>query len=138
LVEPEKFLNDEGSRLNGLALLSQFVTDKQSLTYVRKRNIQKKRWEAARQKRIAAGLEADPPQPDPGILEAMVNQFKSQMTIKPLKQKSFHPDLGSPSSATKQDAQKNYIVRRRFGTNRHERPPWKDPNPVKYGGHYGM
>ena len=28
LVEPEKFLNEDGSRLNGLALLSQFVTDK--------------------------------------------------------------------------------------------------------------
>ena len=28
LVEPERFLKEDGSRLNGLALLSQFVTDK--------------------------------------------------------------------------------------------------------------
>ena len=39
LVDPEKFMNEDGERLNGLALLSQFVTDKESLSYVRKRNI---------------------------------------------------------------------------------------------------
>lgn len=129
-------MNEDGGRLNGLALLSQFVTDKESLSYVRKRNIQIKRWEQARQKRIEAGLAADPAQPDPSVLAAMMEQFRAQMAAKPVQQKSFHPDLGS--ALQKQDAQKNYIVRKRFGANRHIKPKWNDPNPVKYGGPYGM
>lgn len=84
LVDPEKFMNEDGGRLNGLALLSQFVTDKASLSYVRKRNIQIKRWEQARQKRVEAGLPADPPQPDPAILASMVEQFQAQMVAKPV------------------------------------------------------
>jgi len=136
LVEPEKFLNEEGNKLNGLLLLSQFVTDHASLTYVRKRNQQVKRWEEARKQRVEAGLPADPPQADKAVLDQILLQLKSQATVMPLKQKSFHPDLAQADA--KQGAEKNYIVRKRFGSNRHHRPPWKDPNPVKYGGPHGM
>lgn len=58
-----------------------------------------------------------------------------------MKQKTFRPDLGDKGDVDTDVAgnfQKNYAVRDKFGNNRDYRPPWKDPNPIKYGGKYGM
>lgn len=38
----------------------------------------------------------------------------------------------------KKNLVKNYLVKQKYGANRNNKPPWKDPNPVKYGGKYGM
>lgn len=60
---------------------------------------------------------------------------------KTLKQKTFRPEgLGEEQidSNVAGNFVKNYAVRDRFGNNRDFRPPWKDPNPIKYGGKYGM
>ena len=98
---------------------------------------QLKRWEEARKKRIARGLPADPTEPDPAYLEAMLMNFKNQMTRKVVPQKSFHPDLEGEGAELKGGV-KNYIVIDKYGRDRDYRPPWRDPNPVKYGGKYGM
>lgn len=37
-----------------------------------------------------------------------------------------------------QNLEKNYIIKQKFGKNRNDKAPWIDPNPVKYGGKYGM
>jgi len=122
-VEPEKFLNEEGNKLNGLEILKRFVTGHDSLTYVKRRNIQIRRWEERRQRRVAAGLPADPPLVDKAILDSLIEKFRNQASaIRVLKQKSFHPDMGEQSGAS---GEKNYIVRKKFGSQpRNERPPW--------------
>ena len=33
---------------------------------------------------------------------------------------------------------KNYVIKQKFGKKRNDKPKWKDPNPVKYGGKYGL
>ena len=33
---------------------------------------------------------------------------------------------------------KNYVLKQKFGKKRNDKPKWKDPNPVKYGGKYGL
>ena len=57
------------------------------------------------------------------------------MTKRALPQKSFHPDLDDES---KRGNTKNFITAQKYGKNRDYRPPWIDPNPLKYGGKYGM
>ena len=51
LINKDKFTG-KGDRINGLGILKEFVTGKASLTYVKRRNEQTKRWEYYRQKRI--------------------------------------------------------------------------------------
>lgn len=60
-----------------------------------------------------------------------------------LKQKTFRPDgLGNDNDQIDANVAgnfiKNYSVKDRFGVSRDYRPAWKDPNPIKYGGKYGM
>ena len=91
-----------------------------------------RRWEVARQRRIEEGLPADAPPGDPAQLNAMLLKFQNQMTVKAVPQKAFHPEFDEGNNL------KNFIASHRFGPNRDYRPPWEDPNPVKYGGKYGM
>lgn len=55
-----------------------------------------------------------------------------------LKPKSYHPDLGTDTGNSKVKGEKNYLAKQKFGNKRQVRPPWDDPNPVKYGGKHGM
>ena len=51
-----------------------------------------------------------------------------------IKQKAFNPDLQIQDNSET----KNFISSHKFGTNRNFKALWTDPNPVKYGGKYGM
>ena len=141
LVDPKQFEEADRARAKAKGKevnnLREFVTDKTSLTQEKKRNEQIKRWAEYRQKRIEQGLPADPPDVDPAILKALVDSLKGQGT-EVLKQKTFVPKFESVSSDQTGQNEKSYIVAKKYGSNRDFRPPWKDPNPVKYGGAYGM
>ena len=109
------------------------------MTSQKKRNEQKKRWEYYLQERLAAGLPEKAVQLDPKLI-ARVYEFKDVKLVRPLPTKQFYPDLemedtGGPQQ---QNLEKNYIIKQKFGKNRNDKAPWNDPNPVKYGGKYGM
>lgn len=132
LVNAEDYKQRE--RSNGMGILKEFVTDHDSLSYVKKRNDIDRRWEYYRNERIQQGLPADPVETDPAYIQKMMERLRRQMTKKAVPQKSFHPDL----EEDKRGVAKNFIMAQKFGQNRDYRPPWKDPNPIKYGGKYGM
>jgi len=51
-----------------------------------------------------------------------------------IKQKAFNPELQIQDNSET----KNFISSHKYGRNRNLKAVWTDPNPVKYGGKYGM
>jgi hypothetical protein len=78
LVFAEKYRKED--RIDGLGILREFVTDKASLTYVKRRNEQLKRWQQARQARIDAGEPADPPDADLSMMKALLDELNAKQT----------------------------------------------------------
>ena len=134
LVFAEKYKLQD--RIDGLGILREFVTDHASLTYVKRRNEQLKRWQEARERRIARGEPGTPAEADNSMMRAMIDQLNAKQVKRVLPQKTFVPQMLEDDD--KQGSAKNYIIKQRFGNMRNFRPPWNDPNPVKYGGPYGM
>lgn len=74
LVNAEEYKQRE--RINGMGILKEFVTDHESLSYVKKRNDIDRRWEFYRNDRIEKGLPPDPVQIDPAYIKMLMDGLK--------------------------------------------------------------
>ena len=94
-------------KFDGIQILSNFITDNNSLSYAKKKNERAKRWQQFLQERRANG-EPDYAEPeDPKILEE-IYQVKDFSGKKPVVSKQFYPDL-SVSKKKNVKLEKNYI-----------------------------
>ena len=71
LVFAEKYKQQD--RIDGLGILREFVTDHASLTYVKRRNEQLKKWQEAKDRRIARGEPGTPAEADNSLMRAMID-----------------------------------------------------------------
>lgn len=93
-------------------------------------------WSLLREERINKGL-PEYANVDKSLYEHIYKFQEDELLPKPVVTTEFYPDLQEHGKLNKLMS-KNYILKKKFGTNRHVLKDFEDPNPQKYGGQYGL